>query len=114
MFHVVLPNDLHLALKPRSRSRSARPVMPFVNQERLVLKFPYENESRTTTYKPPSMLKNPLPLFQVQKHLVAEISLTQTFYKQQLTSIDCGFTLQGMSGRLDEGGHEAKFDTMLL
>ena len=92
----------------------ARPVMPCVNQERLVLKFPYENESRTTTYKPPSMLKNPLPLFQVQKHLVAEISLTQTFYKQQLTSIDCGFTLQGMSGRLDEGGHEAKFDTMLL
>ena len=112
MFHVALPNDLHLARKPRSRSSSARPVMPFVNQERLVLKFP--NESRTTTYKPPSKLKNPLPLLQVQKHLVAEISLTKTSYKQQLTSIDCGFTLQGMSGRLDEGGHEAKFDTMLL
>ena len=38
----------------------------------------------------------------------------QTSYKKRLTSIDCGFTLQGMSGRLDEGGHEAKFDTMLL
>ena len=48
------------------------------------------------------------------QHSVAEIILMQTFYKQRLTSIDCGFTLQGMSGRLDKGGHEAKFDTMLL
>ena len=39
-FHVVLLNDLHLACKPRPRSSSARPAMPFVNQERLVLKFP--------------------------------------------------------------------------
>ena len=38
--HVVLLNDLHLARKVRSRSSSARPAMPFVNQERLVLKFP--------------------------------------------------------------------------
>ena len=33
-------NDLHLPRKPRPRSSSARPAMPFVNQERLVLKFP--------------------------------------------------------------------------
>ena len=39
-FHVVLLNDLHLARKPRPRSTSARPATPFVNQERLVLKFP--------------------------------------------------------------------------
>ena len=39
-FHVGLLNDLHLARKPRPRSSSARPAMPFVNQERLVLKFP--------------------------------------------------------------------------
>ena len=39
-FHVVLHNDLHLARKPRPRSSFARPAMPFVNQERLVLKFP--------------------------------------------------------------------------
>ena len=36
--HVVLLNDLHLSRKPRPRSSSARPVMPFVNQERLVLR----------------------------------------------------------------------------
>ena len=39
-FHVVLLNDLHLARKPRLRFSSARPAMPFVKQERLVLKFP--------------------------------------------------------------------------
>ena len=39
-FHVGLLNDLHLARKPRPRPSSARPAMPFVNQERLVLKFP--------------------------------------------------------------------------
>jgi len=39
-FHVVLPNDLYLSRKPRPRSSSARPAMLFVNQERLVLKFP--------------------------------------------------------------------------
>ena len=38
--HVVLLNDLHLVRKVRSRSSSARLAMPFVNQERLVLKFP--------------------------------------------------------------------------
>ena len=32
-------NDLHLVHKPHSQSRMARPAMPFVNQERLVLKF---------------------------------------------------------------------------
>ena len=53
-------------------------------------------------------------LTRTNQHSVAEIILMQTFYKQRLTSIDCGFTLQGMSGRLDKGGHEAKFDTMLL
>ena len=37
MFHVVLLNDLHLARKPRPLSSFARPTMPFVNQERLVL-----------------------------------------------------------------------------
>ena len=37
MFHVVLLNYLHLARKPRPRSSSARPAMPFVNQERLGL-----------------------------------------------------------------------------
>ena len=36
-FHVVLLDDLHVSRKPRPRSSSARPVMPFVNQERLVL-----------------------------------------------------------------------------
>ena len=35
-----LLNNLYLARKPRPRSSSARPAMPFVNQERLVLKFP--------------------------------------------------------------------------
>ena len=40
-FHVVLLNDMHLACKPRPRSSSARAAMPFVNQERPVLKFPY-------------------------------------------------------------------------
>ena len=39
-FHVVLLNDLHLAHKPRPPSSPALPAMPFVNQERLVLKFP--------------------------------------------------------------------------
>ena len=39
-FHVVLLNDMLLVRKPRPRSSSARPAMPFVNQERLVLKFP--------------------------------------------------------------------------
>ena len=39
-FHVVLLKDLYFARKPRPRSSSARPAMPFVNQERLVLKFP--------------------------------------------------------------------------
>ena len=39
-FHVVLLNELQLARKARPRSSSARPAMPFVNQERLVLKFP--------------------------------------------------------------------------
>ena len=39
-FYVVLLNDLHFALKPRPRWSSARPAMPFVNQERLVFKFP--------------------------------------------------------------------------
>ena len=39
-FHFVLPSDLYLARKPRPRSSSARPAIPFVNQERLVLKFP--------------------------------------------------------------------------
>ena len=38
-FHVGLLNDLHLASKPRPRSSSARRAMPFVNQERLVVKF---------------------------------------------------------------------------
>ena len=38
--HVVLLNDLHLARKPSARSSFARPAMPFVNQQRLVLKFP--------------------------------------------------------------------------
>ena len=38
-FHVGLLNDLRLARKPRLWSRSARPVMPLVKQERLVLKF---------------------------------------------------------------------------
>ena len=32
-------NDLYLAHKPHPQSSSARPAMPFVNQERLVLKF---------------------------------------------------------------------------
>ena len=53
-------------------------------------------------------------LTRTNQHSVAEIIMMQTFYQQRLTSIDCGFTLQGMSGRLDKGGHEAKFDTMLL
>ena len=39
-FHVGLLNDLRSACKPRLWSSSARPAMPFVNQERLVLKFP--------------------------------------------------------------------------
>ena len=39
-FHVGLLNDLHLARKSRPRSNSSRPAMPYVNQERLVLKFP--------------------------------------------------------------------------
>ena len=39
-FDVVLLNDLHLARKPRSRSSSARPAMPFVNQEHLGLVVP--------------------------------------------------------------------------
>ena len=39
-FHVGLLNDLHLARKPRPRSSSAPPAMQFVNQERLVVKFP--------------------------------------------------------------------------
>ena len=39
-FHVVLLIDLHFARKPRPRSSSARPAMPFVNRGRLVLKFP--------------------------------------------------------------------------
>ena len=39
-FHLGLLHDLLLARKPRPRSSSARPTMPFVNQERLVLKFP--------------------------------------------------------------------------
>ena len=38
-FHVVLLNDMLLVRKPLPRSSSARPAMPFVNQERLVLKF---------------------------------------------------------------------------
>ena len=38
--HVGLLNDLHLARKSRPQSSSAWPAMPFVNQERLVLKFP--------------------------------------------------------------------------
>ena len=38
-FHFGLLNDLHLASKPRPRSSSARRAMPFVNQERLVVKF---------------------------------------------------------------------------
>ena len=46
-FHVVLLNDLHLARKPCPRSSSARPAMPFVNQERLVLKFPIITIQRT-------------------------------------------------------------------
>ena len=46
-FHVVLLNDLHLACKPRPRSSSARPAMPFVNQERLVLKFPTDVSTTT-------------------------------------------------------------------
>ena len=39
-FHVVLPNDFYLSRKLRPRSSSARPATLFVNQERLVLKFP--------------------------------------------------------------------------
>ena len=39
-FHVVLPNDFYLSRKLRPRSSSARPAILFVNQERLVLKFP--------------------------------------------------------------------------
>ena len=39
-FHVGLLNDLHLARKSRPRSSSSRPAMPYVNQERLVLKSP--------------------------------------------------------------------------
>ena len=39
-FDVVLLNDLHFARKPRSRSSSARPAMPFVNQEHLGLVVP--------------------------------------------------------------------------
>ena len=39
-FHVGLLNDLRLPRKPRLWSSSARPAMPFVNPERLVLKFP--------------------------------------------------------------------------
>ena len=39
-FHVGLLDGLHLAPKPGPRSSSARPAMPFVNQERLVLKLP--------------------------------------------------------------------------
>ena len=47
-FHVVLLNDLHFALKPRPRWSSARPAMPFVNQERLVFKFPIILEGLTS------------------------------------------------------------------
>ena len=32
----------------------------------------------------------------------------------QLTSIHCWLTLQGMSGCFDKGRHESQFDTMLL
>ena len=35
-------NGLHLAREPRLRPSSARTAMPFVNQERLVLKFPID------------------------------------------------------------------------
>ena len=47
-FHVVLLNDLHFALKPRPRWSSALPAMPFVNQERLVFKFPIILEGLTS------------------------------------------------------------------
>ena len=40
-FHVGLLNDLHLVHRPRPLSSSAQPAMPFMNQERLVLKFPF-------------------------------------------------------------------------
>ena len=39
-FHVGLLHDSHLGRKLRPLSSSGRPAMPFVNQERLVLKFP--------------------------------------------------------------------------
>ena len=38
-FHVGF-SDLHSVRKPRPQSSFARPAMPFVNQESLVLKFP--------------------------------------------------------------------------
>ena len=46
-FHVGLLNDLYWARKPRARSSSAPPAMPFVNQQRLVLKFPIGAASQT-------------------------------------------------------------------
>ena len=56
-FHVGLLNDLHLARKPRPQSSSARPAMPFVNQERLVLKFPFLKQH------PKGLLAEKLPLW---------------------------------------------------
>ena len=49
-------NDLHSAHKPRPVSTSARPAMPFVNQERLVLKFPIFEQRTSTGSEPFSLL----------------------------------------------------------
>ena len=43
VFTLFLLNDLHLARKPGPWSSSARSAMPYVNQERLVLKFPNDD-----------------------------------------------------------------------
>ena len=49
-FHVGLLDGLHLARKPGPRSSSARPAMPFVNQERLELN-PYSFWTTETLYQ---------------------------------------------------------------
>ena len=59
-------NDLHQAHKPHSQSSSARAAMPFVNQERLVLKF--------TNVLSPTVTKHVL--------LVRNISIVEYFVRE--------------------------------
>ena len=96
-------NDLHFARKPRPRSSSARPAMLLVNQERLVLKFPGNNNTPTSKIRQaslqlfrPSYADGILPyraaLLVINSNASARAPSLKSV-KKSLSSCDCLFVL---------------------